>query len=277
MFYIYLWILYFPFSIKQNDSFSINALHVQLQLRGIADRVNLGLIPSSEDGWAIACQLLQPAGGTMHIHGNVNSLTGMCERLQKGKCAEHNSHILCSTMDEVSLTQQCTGQNNSSSCGRQFDFKVQSCQPVHSLYMFENKSDDGSSCSRGDNSFQDFSGLAAISPHDNDIQRPPERSLHSLAMIPENKLSYPSVMSDGRNHKDNTNRTWQSYETKTSWSRWGQYVCKALQNLLQKEHGGLWSAAVLHIQHVKSYAPHIDHLVLDVQCSPQVSQSLTGT
>ncbi len=42
--------------------------------RGVADRVNLGLIPSSEDGWPVACAALKPqTGGMLHIHGNVTS------------------------------------------------------------------------------------------------------------------------------------------------------------------------------------------------------------
>ena len=33
------------------------------------DRVNLGLLPSSEDGYAIAIQALKPEGGVLHVHG----------------------------------------------------------------------------------------------------------------------------------------------------------------------------------------------------------------
>uniref|UniRef100_A0A087YG56 tRNA wybutosine-synthesizing protein 2 homolog n=1 Tax=Poecilia formosa TaxID=48698 RepID=A0A087YG56_POEFO len=46
----------------------------QVQLCNIADRVNLGLIPTSEDGWPIACRLLKKTtGGVLHIHQNVTS------------------------------------------------------------------------------------------------------------------------------------------------------------------------------------------------------------
>ncbi|XP_057706419.1 tRNA wybutosine-synthesizing protein 2 homolog isoform X1 [Corythoichthys intestinalis] len=46
----------------------------QIQLCDIADRVNLGLIPSSEDGWPVACRLLnKTTGGFLHIHQNVTS------------------------------------------------------------------------------------------------------------------------------------------------------------------------------------------------------------
>ncbi len=36
-----------------------------------ADRVMLGLIPSSERGWPVAVAVLKPTGGTMHVHGNI--------------------------------------------------------------------------------------------------------------------------------------------------------------------------------------------------------------
>ncbi|NXS03240.1 TYW2 protein, partial [Oxylabes madagascariensis] len=46
----------------------------QLQLRDVADRVNLGLIPSSEEGWPVACRVLRKdTGGVLHIHHNVEA------------------------------------------------------------------------------------------------------------------------------------------------------------------------------------------------------------
>ena len=38
---------------------------------GIADRVNLGLLPSSEEGWPIAVRLLNEQGGWLHVHANL--------------------------------------------------------------------------------------------------------------------------------------------------------------------------------------------------------------
>ncbi|CAN0287653.1 unnamed protein product [Lampetra fluviatilis] len=43
-----------------------------LRERGFADRVLLGLLPSSRPAWALACSLLRPDhGGILHIHHNV--------------------------------------------------------------------------------------------------------------------------------------------------------------------------------------------------------------
>ena len=41
-------------------------------LRNTADRVLLGLLPSSEDGYAVALSTLKDSGGVLHIHGNVH-------------------------------------------------------------------------------------------------------------------------------------------------------------------------------------------------------------
>ena len=38
-------------------------------LKGVADRVFLGLLPSSEEGLEIAMRVLSPSGGTLHVHG----------------------------------------------------------------------------------------------------------------------------------------------------------------------------------------------------------------
>ena len=42
-------------------------------LAGIAHRVNLGLIPSSEAGWPVAVAALRSEGGWLHVHANVGS------------------------------------------------------------------------------------------------------------------------------------------------------------------------------------------------------------
>ncbi|DBA00712.1 TPA: hypothetical protein N0F65_001183 [Lagenidium giganteum] len=41
------------------------------KLGSIADRVNLGLLPTSEKAWPLAINALKPTGGWMHVHDNV--------------------------------------------------------------------------------------------------------------------------------------------------------------------------------------------------------------
>jgi tRNA wybutosine-synthesizing protein 3 len=44
-----------------------------LTLKGIADRVILGLLPSSEKVWSLASDCLKPEGGVIHVHMNIHN------------------------------------------------------------------------------------------------------------------------------------------------------------------------------------------------------------
>ncbi|KAK3774758.1 hypothetical protein RRG08_050917 [Elysia crispata] len=66
----------------------------ELDLPPIADRVNLGLIPSSEEGWPTAVRVLSYKGGMFHIHANVE------ENLYLGGDAEC-SEAICSSNENV--------------------------------------------------------------------------------------------------------------------------------------------------------------------------------
>ncbi|KAM9375685.1 tRNA wybutosine-synthesizing protein 2 homolog [Pholidichthys leucotaenia] len=121
----------------------------QLQLCNVADRVNLGLIPSSEDGWHIACQLLRKTtGGILHIHQNVTS------------------------------------------------------------------------------------------------------QLHNTA------------------DSDVTLRVSGKKADREVWQAWADNTAQHISALLKDLTGALWMTHIKHIEHVKSYAPHVHHVVLDLECRP---------
>ncbi|XP_028315647.1 tRNA wybutosine-synthesizing protein 2 homolog isoform X2 [Gouania willdenowi] len=117
------------------------------QLCDVADRVNLGLIPSSEEGWPVACRLLKrTTGGVLHIHQNVTS------QLQ----ARHD------------VPQGLSGK-------------------------------------RAD---------------------------------------------------------------RRAWQEWANETAEKIASLLKDVTGGQWTTNIQHIERVKSYAPHVHHLVLDLECRP---------
>ncbi|XP_075752859.1 tRNA wybutosine-synthesizing protein 2 homolog isoform X2 [Pelodiscus sinensis] len=157
----------------------------QLELRDVADRVNLGLLPSSEEGWPIACQLLRKGtGGILHIHQNVESFPAKALHL-------HSGHL------EEQQLQQCPEQ------------------------AFSNRQEDQRNC---------------------------------------------------RNPKD-ADRTDSGRETpaamaRAEWQRWAETTGARIRILLQQLHGKPWRTNILHIEPVKSYAPHVDHVVLDLECRP---------
>ncbi|XP_029917683.1 tRNA wybutosine-synthesizing protein 2 homolog [Myripristis murdjan] len=125
----------------------------QLPLSDLADRVNLGLIPSSEEGWPVACRLLKKTtGGILHIHQNVTS------------------------------------------------------------------------------------------------------PLPSTAVI-------PAV-------DDAANRAPGKKTDRGVWQAWADDTASRIASLLKDIGGAPWKTNIQHIEHVKSYAPHVHHVVLDLECRP---------
>ncbi|XP_053180054.1 tRNA wybutosine-synthesizing protein 2 homolog [Scomber japonicus] len=125
----------------------------QLQLCDVADRVNLGLIPSSVGGWPIACRLLKKTtGGILHIHQNVTS-------------------------------------------------PLPNTAPIPAI----------------DDATQRVSGKKA---------------------------------------------------DKEVWQAWADDTAKCITSMLKDLTGASWITNIQHIEHVKSYAPHIHHIVLDLECRP---------
>lgn len=115
--------------------------------------MNLGLIPSSEDGWPVACRLLKrTTGGVLHIHQNVTS------------------------------------------------------------------------------------------------------ALPNTAVIPA--------------IGDATQRVSGKKADREAWQAWADDTANCIASLLKDVTGASWVTSIQHIEHVKSYAPHVHHIVLDLECRP---------
>ncbi|XP_053845832.1 tRNA wybutosine-synthesizing protein 2 homolog isoform X1 [Vidua macroura] len=140
----------------------------QLQLRDVADRVNLGLIPSSEEGWPVACRVLKKdTGGVLHIHHNVE---------------------------------------------------------------------------------------AGPAP----AQLPAERGSAGAA----------SSAGEARRPTEPGGEDTPGARLRPEWRSWAEGTAARIRGLLAELHGRPWRTSVLHVEAVKSYAPHVHHLVLDLECRP---------
>ncbi|NXU82878.1 TYW2 protein, partial [Xiphorhynchus elegans] len=134
----------------------------QLELRDTADRVNLGLIPSSEEGWPVACRVLKKdTGGVLHIHHNVET--------------------------------------------------------------------------------------------------PPAPTPVLLAERGSPEVQHPT---------EDTGKETVGARVRPEWQRWAEATATRIQGLLAELHGRPWCTSILHVEAVKSYAPHVHHLVLDLECRP---------
>ena len=75
----------------------------------------------------------------------------------------------------------------------------------------------------------------------------------------KNKLTAPSCSPHVKSSKQEV------------WEEWSCYVAEKIRSLLADgdlDGGRRWRVRVRELVHVKSYAPHVDHLVADVECRP---------
>jgi len=165
----------------------------------VADRVNLGLIPSSDAGWRTACAALTTqTGGVLHVHATVTS-NAPDQQMR-------DSSTYCKISPAVTRTISDQGQTGS-------------CTDV-----------------------DDIIGTLTLS---------------------DNLMSVGTVEAKTRMSKFAKTRA-----AKPSWLDWANTACETLQCHLTEMMRCDWSVSVLHIEHVKSYAPHVDHIVADIDCRP---------
>ncbi|XP_025938521.1 tRNA wybutosine-synthesizing protein 2 homolog [Apteryx rowi] len=153
----------------------------QLELQDVADRVNLGLIPSSEKGWPVACRVLKKdTGGVLHIHHNVEVLPAPAH-LQPGV-----------SRDEQRPTKEA--------------------------------------------------GSVGWEDREREYQSPKDT--------------------------ESCGKEMQVARVRPEWQRWAEATAMQIRGLLKELHGRPWRTSILHIEAVKSYAPHVHHVVLDLECRP---------
>ncbi|XP_054277861.1 tRNA wybutosine-synthesizing protein 2 homolog isoform X1 [Macrosteles quadrilineatus] len=164
--------------------------------RAVADRINLGLIPSCEQYWPTAAEVLKPSGGNLHVHGNVSSFS-----------SGHNALSEC---------EVCIRLLQSLSVG------LDTTEP---------------SVLRG------LGGFEVDSVLKRDVQ-----------------IKWTSRASD------ESNMNWKKIE----WFIWSIHTCHSFCSLLTKVTNSHWVVKPTSLHRVKAYAPHIDHLVLDINCQNSV-------
>lgn len=171
----------------------------------VADRVNVGLLPSSESGWLTACAALRSdRGGVLHIHATVTS-----SRSKPALNSVRLENKSCETSEHRSVTD---GDICASDCSRS---RAASCDE--------------------------------ISPSDS--------SSVSVTAAKKRMTKFAKTCA-----------------AKPAWCEWADITCQTLRHHLDGMLHCDWSVSVQHIEHVKSYAPHVDHVVADIDCRPKIAQ-----
>lgn len=253
--------------------------------RGIADRVNLGLIPSSESGWLTACAALRPdTGGWLHIHGNVSCRPGDTFRGVQNPWENSQRQGTCRPGDtfrgpwnpQTNSKRQGVEAGDGDGGGRriQGDDK-QVILAVKSIPGGWEKTDESDSS-------KEIEGSGALPLLQLEVDLVSSDSLANTCPAQHKDSSQSVGEVESRSEKD---EAWpccsdgsMDMSRRKAKESWKCYLVQTIRQLLSEGnplHGGWrWDVRVGRVGSVKSYAPFVDHLVADVECRPIPS---TGT
>lgn len=225
--------------------FEKTAFPLQVCPRHIADRVNLGLIPSSRDGWPVACEALKPeSGGILHIHYNVNTKpTDSC------------------------CIQQC--QNKVQSSG---DIRGDTNEHNVERINVEPFLQEAKFIDIGDvfNTYSIKKGKMNI---DNVLNCYLDKMLegiidsHELLISADQPKQNSSDLQDLGSYRKELYKRLETMAT-SKFLTWALQTSLEIKKILDSLDKDKWITEVHHIENVKSYAPHVDHVVLDLKCCP---------
>lgn len=94
------------------------------------------------------------------------------------------------------------------------------------------------------------------------------RKTGGVLHIHQNVTSPLPVTTAGPEHYSDTQRVSRSSADREVWQAWAEDTARRISCLLLEVTGAHWRMNVQHIEHVKSYAPHVHHIVLDLECRP---------
>ncbi|XP_071440234.1 tRNA wybutosine-synthesizing protein 2 homolog [Hetaerina americana] len=212
--------------------------------QNIADRVYLGLIPTCQPGIETACKALNfCSGGVLHLHENVCSWKKPCNAAYSAL----ESCVVSPESPSQSLNVSVSTDNGA-------------------LVRFKNDSKEGLQCQACQEIEMKF--LSQL----DDIK--------SAAIRCDGKCGFNYVGSFTLRGSEGIICECPSLEI--IWRR-KEWFCHAIHlshtvcSILSSYHKNPWMVSVTGMHHVKSYAPHIDHLVYDLKCSPvKPSMELKG-
>lgn len=106
----------------------------------------------------------------------------------------------------------------------------------------------------------------------------------NLGLIPSSELSWETACLalkndsggvlhihaniDSKNQKTEQGNSIKNQFKYPEWELWTNYAISTIEQLFVKLKKRNWVVKFIHLEHVKSYAPHVDHVVLDLDCRP---------
>lgn len=276
--------------------------------KNVADRVNLGLIPTSSLSWQTACEALnQERGGFLHIHENVDTgakPTQGVDSVAGSRCISNESNDSISGSDIIEDTynfENNYGTNKIDNVGDGTPLCISNqnigenvCSNGTNLACNIQNNNHGTNndttlkdINHGDTTANQYNAIGDQSWCRSTIESEKNEGviLNTLDGSHQCQCSNTVVHGDsgcvisqvygGKKLSENKRIVWchfvkmmigklKSYfslQTTTSSTT-------ILHTLSLSSPTAEWSVCLRHIELVKSYAPHVDHVVFDVECRP---------
>ncbi|EFO25923.2 hypothetical protein LOAG_02567 [Loa loa] len=223
--------------------------------QGVADRVNIGLLPSSRPYWLAACKCLKSTGGILHIHEAIRT-----SKQQTGSLELNDKPAACSKLirtENVKPMSEETAMNKITdvkSIGTENKITLEKIDKNKSAFF--SKSIDDCPTEREETN---------TTTYDSTMKK--RKFSRSATIIKEMESRVmPNARIDDRLREEKWSTISQILQ---NFAMTCAINCTQYLNNIHDEKDKVWTCTILEVNIVKSYHTQTDHIVVDLLCKPE--------
>uniref|UniRef100_A0A915PS11 tRNA(Phe) (4-demethylwyosine(37)-C(7)) aminocarboxypropyltransferase n=1 Tax=Setaria digitata TaxID=48799 RepID=A0A915PS11_9BILA len=223
--------------------------------QGIADRVNLGLIPSSRPYWLAACKCLKATGGILHIHEAVSISAQDIGSLELPNGAAAHPKLIgkenAKSLREKTLASDTTDSKNIDAENR---ISLKNVDKNEGAFFSKSMDNSDMQCEETNTAMYK--------------KTMKKRKLSRSATIIKEMES--RILPNGRIDERLREEKWSTInQILQNFAMICATNCTRYLNNIHDEKDKVWTCTILGVNTVKSYPKQIDHIVVDLLCRPE--------
>ncbi|TKR64408.1 hypothetical protein L596_024945 [Steinernema carpocapsae] len=218
---------------------------------GVADRVNMALIPTTRPHWLTACKCLKPRGGVIHLHETIRTIK---------KAKSPDKMLRLKRRPKVSRTESLGSVSEETTNTDSDD-----------VFILPKKDANNNGSVSSSSSVTTVLSTSEDQPTSDDqsAPSPTKRKFSRSASIVEeieNRELPPPFISEAIKADGVWDKLPQTYR---------DFAIDCATNLIRFTNnihlvdGQVWTCTIERMEKLKTYTKHTDHVVLDVTCRPQ--------
>ncbi|VIO98572.1 Uncharacterized protein BM_BM3972 [Brugia malayi] len=222
--------------------------------QGVADRVNIGLLPSSRPYWLAACKCLKSTGGILHIHEAIRTSEQQSGSLEPSNKPAAYSKLIknenATSMSEEIALHELTDTTNI--CGE----NRTAMEKNDKNKIFFSKSIDNSAIQCEETN---------TAKHDGTVKK--RKFSRSATIIKEMESR---ILPNGQIDDRFKEEKWSTIShILQNFAMTCATNCTQYLNNIHDEKDKVWTCTILEVNTVKSYHMQTDHIVVDLLCRPE--------